>query len=122
METLQIIAYVMAVLANGILAYTAMALHFKMRRMQKDLDTIKVALRHMFAMTMSAHVQSTFDQVEKMKKALRELIENEQYEDAEHLHNAIEQAQEGAMKQLESFKKLFGDDTIEINIAKRTTD
>lgn len=121
METLQIIAYVMAVLANGILAYTAMALHFKMRRMQKDVDSMKKLLRNMFGMTMSDHVQITFDQVEKMKKALQELIENEQYEDAEHLHNAIEQAQECAMKQLESFKELFGDDSIEIKIAKRTT-
>lgn len=121
METLQIIAYVMATLANGILAYTAMALHFKMRRMQKDVDLMKGLLRNMFAMTMSGHVQSTFDQVEKMKKALRELVENEQYEDAEHLRNAIEQAQEAAMKQLESFKKLFGEDSIEINIAERTT-
>ena len=121
METLQIIAYVMATLTNGILAYTAMALHFKMRRMQKDVDLMKGLLRHMFGMTMSGHVQNTFDQIDKMKKALRELIENEQYEDAKHLQDAIEQAQECAMKQLESFKKLFGDDSIEVSIAERTT-
>lgn len=121
METLKIIAYIMTVLANGMLAYTAIALYFKMRRMQKDMDLMKGLLRNMFAMTMSGHVQNTFDQVDKMKKTLQELVENEQYEDAEHLHNAIEKAQEGAMKQLETFKKLFGDDSIEINIAKRTT-
>lgn len=121
METLKIIAYIMTVLANGMLAYTAIALYFKMRRMQKDMDLMKGLLRNMFAMTMSGHVQNTFDQVDKMKKTLQELVENEQYEDAEHLQNAIEKAQEGAMKQLEILKEHFGEEIIEINIAKRTT-
>ena len=121
METLKIIAYIMAVLSYGILAYTAIALYFKMRRMQKDMYMTKEALRKIFGMTMSVHVDSTFDRVEKMKKTLQELIENEQYEDAELLHNAIEQAQEIAMKQQEILKENFGDKIIEINIAKRTT-
>ena len=121
METLKIIAYIMTVLSYGILAYTAIALYFKMRRMQKDMYMTKETLRKIFGMTMSLHVDSKFDQVEKMKKTLQELIENEQYEDAERLRNAIEQAQEVAVKQLEILKKYFDEEIIEINMVKRTT-
>lgn len=111
----------MTVLSYGILAYTAIALHFKMRRMQKDMYMTKGALREIFGMTMSLHVDSKFDQVEKMKETLQELIENEQYEDAERLRNAIEQAQEAAVKQMEILKKYFDSEIIEINMVKRTT-
>ncbi len=121
METLKIIAYIMTVLVNGILAYTAIALYFKMRRMQKDMYMTKETLRKIFGITMSVHVDRTFDQVDKMKKKLQELIENEQYEDADHLHNAIEQAQKVAMNQLRIFKELFSDETIDFNMVKRTT-
>jgi len=121
METLKIIAYIMTVLSYGILAYTAIALYFKMRRMQKDMYMTKEALREIFGMTMSLHVDSKFDQVEKMKETLQELIENEQYEDAERLRNAIEQAQEAAVKQMEILNKYFDSEIIEINMVKRTT-
>ena len=121
METLKIIAYIMTVLSYGILAYTAIALYFKMRRMQKDMYMTKEVLREIFGMTMSLHVDSKFDQVEKMKETLQELIENEQYEDAERLRNAIEQAQEAAVKQMEILNKYFDSEIIEINMVKRTT-
>lgn len=60
--------------------------------------------------TWSEEDEKNFDQINRMKTVLDELVNGEQYEEAAKLKASIARAEEGAMESLRAFKEAFGDD------------
>jgi len=102
----------------GCMSFFAVNTYFRLRRQQRDLDHIKKVLARIFAITMGEHLRSNFDHLNKMKKTLQKLIENEQYEDAKRMQALIAEQERQAMKALHSFQDEFGDDVVKMEITK----
>jgi len=89
MQILNIILYIMAIIANCFLTWFAITAWFELRRLKRDIIGMKRALAVTTTITMGEHVKSNFEQLNEMKAAFHRLIENEQYEEAEKLKAAI---------------------------------
>ena len=118
MQILNIIFTIVAIIANGALAYFAITAWFELRRIKSDLIGMRRALAITTTITMGEHVRSNFDQLNEMKKTFHLLVENEQYEEAEELKNAIAKMELSAEHALKEFKDICGDKLCEIVVTK----
>lgn len=104
---------------TGSIAYFAMTFFateawFRLRRMQKDINHMKAAQQKCLMLTMGEHLRSNFNEVNSMRKTMQELVENEDFEQAEKLKAVLAKAEAGALSALKQFKETFGDDIVEI--------
>jgi uncharacterized membrane protein len=117
MEILQIILSVVTSLAYGAAAGFAIAAWVRLYRMQKDVKDMKHTLAVTGTLVMSMHVKSSIVELNDMKRTLRHLIEDEQFEEAEKLQNLIVKAEKNAMETIEKMNSAFGD-IAEIHVTK----
>lgn len=100
-------------------AMLTIAVYIYMRREQrKEIEDIKELLTRMFAVTMSEHLRNNFEQINKMKEDLQELVNDERYEDAKRLRAVIAKQELHAMKALRSFQEEFGDKVMKLEVTK----
>ena len=120
MQVLHIIMHVFCSIAYFAMSFFAVSAWFRLRKQEKEMSRMNSLLHHLTAMVMGMHVQDNFDQVAKMRKTLDELVESENYEEAEKLKAAIDKMQEAAVQSLRNFREAFGDSIKEIVITKTT--
>ena len=108
----------MAIIANCFLTWFAITAWFELRRLKRDIIGMKRALAVTTTITMGEHVKSNFEQLNEMKAAFHRLIENEQYEEAEELKNAIAKMELSAEHALKEFKDICGDKLCDIVVTK----
>lgn len=118
MQILNIIFTIVAIIANGAMIYFAITAWFELRRIKSDLIGMRRALAITMSITMGEHVISNFEQLNEMKSDFRRLVENEQYEEAEELKNAIAKMERNAEYTLKEFKDICGDKLCEIVVTK----
>jgi hypothetical protein len=113
-----IIFTIVAFIANAAVTWFAIMAWFELRRMKHALGGMKHALAVTTTITMGKHVQDSFDQINEMKALFRELIEDDRYEEAKQLKEAIEQAERNAEDSLKKFKDICGDSLCDIVVTK----
>ena len=118
MQILNIILSIMAIIANCFLTWFAITAWFELRRIKNDIIGMKRALAITVTITMGEHVKSNFEQLNEMKASFHRLVENEQYEEAEELKNAIAKMELNAEHALKEFKDICGDKLCEIVVTK----
>lgn len=114
MQILNIILTIMTIMANCFLTWFAITAWFELRRMNRKLTGMGRAMTVVTTITMGEHVRSNFEQLNKMKSDFHRLVENEQYEEAEELKNAIAKMERNAEHALKEFKDICGDKLCEI--------
>ena len=118
MQILNIIFTIVAIIANAAVTYFAITVWFEVRRMNRKLTGMERAMAIVTTITMGEHVKSNFEQLNEMKAAFHRLVENEQYEEAEELKNAIAKMEISAEHALKEFKDICGDKLCEIVVTK----
>lgn len=109
MQTLNIIFTIVAVIANAAMTYFAITAWFELRRMKRDFAGVKRAMVVTTTITVANHVKDSFDQLNDMKETFNQLVEDEQYEEAERLKAAITDAERNAKAATKLFKDICGD-------------
>lgn len=119
METLQIILTILSSLTYAVTTTFAIMAWFRLRQVQKDIDLMERRTHQMYVMSMASHIQRNFEEVQHMKEVLEELIESENFEEAEKLQAAINEAEESAMRSLKNFKEIAGDSIREVIVTNK---
>ena len=109
MQILNIIFTIVAVIANAAMTYFAITAWFELRRMKRDFAGVKRAMVVTTTITAANHVKDSFDQLNDMKETFNQLVEDEQYEEAERLKAAITDAERNAKAATKLFKDICGD-------------
>ena len=110
MQILNIILSIMAIIANCFLTWFAITAWFELRRMKRAMAVVTT-------ITMGNHVKDSFEQLNEMKAAFHQLVEEERYEEAERLKAAIANAERNAEHALKKLKDICGD-SCEIVVTK----
>jgi len=118
MQIQNIIFTIVAIISNAAVTYFAITAWFELRRLKRDIIGMKRALAVTTTITMGEHVKSNFEQLNEMKAAFHRLVENEQYEEAEELKNAIAKMELSAEHALKEFKDICGDSLCDIVVTK----
>ena len=118
MQIQNIIFTIVAIISNAAVTYFAITAWFELRRLKRDIIGMKRALAVTTTITMGEHVKSNFEQLNEMKAAFHRLVENEQYEEAEELKNAIAKMELSAEHALKEFKDICGDKLCEVIVTK----
>ena len=109
MQTLHIILNIVTIIANCFLTWFAITAWFELRRLKRKLTGMERAMSVVTTITMCNHVKDSFDQLNEMKADFHRLVENEQYEEAEELKNAIAEMERNTKAAMEHFKDICGD-------------
>lgn len=109
MQILNIIFTIVAVIANAAMTYFAITAWFELRRMKRDFAGVKRAMVVVTTITVANHVKDSFEQLNDMKETFSQLVEDEQYEEAERLKAAITDAERNAKATMKLFKDICGD-------------
>lgn len=109
MQILNIIFTIVAVIANAAMTYFAITAWFELRRLKRDFAGMKRAMAVVTTITTANHVKDSFDQLNDMKETFNQLVEDEQYEEAERLKTAITDAERNAKAAMKLFKDICGD-------------
>ena len=109
MQILNIILNIMAIIANCFLTWFAVSAWFELRRMKRDFAGVKRAMVVTTTITVANHVKDSFEQLNDMKETFNQLVEDEQYEEAERLKAAITDAERNAKAATKLFKDICGD-------------
>ena len=105
----------------GIVAYVATATFAcyafgRLKRQAAELDEIKYGVKTSIALAMGEHLRNSFNEINDMKETLRDMVEDERFEEAERLKAVIEKAESGAMRELERFREHFGKDCVDVEV------
>ena len=103
---------------NAALIYFALTAWFELHRLKRDITGIKRALTVTTTITMGQNVRANFKELNNMRNTLHRLIENEQYEEAEKLKDAIIRMEHNAEEALNNFKDICGDDICDVIVTK----
>lgn len=118
MTILNIIFTIVAIVANAAMTFFASYAFVTMRKLQKDVGGMKCATAMTLTLTMGSHVKQNFDDLNSMKETFNHLVETEQYEEAQKMHDVIEKAERAAMVALEKFRETCGSNLAEIIVTK----
>lgn len=109
MQILNIILTIVTIIANCFLTWFAITAWFELRRMKRNLTGMERAMAVVTTITMGNHVKDSFEQLNEIKAAFHQLVEEEQYEEAERLKDAIAKVERNAKAAMEQFKNICGD-------------
>ena len=109
MQILDIILNIMAIIANGFLSWFAITAWFEFRRIKSDISRMRRAMSVVTTITMGNYVEDRFDQLNEMKETFNQLVEEERYEEAEELKNAITNLERNVKAAMKLFKDICGD-------------
>ncbi len=124
MQILNIIFTIVAIIANAAMTYFAITAWFELRRMKRDFAGVKRAMVVVTTITVANHVKDSFEQLNDMKETFNQLVEDEQYEEAERLKTAITDAERNAKAATKLFKDICGDscDVVVTNVKKHCSE
>ena len=109
MQILNIILTIVTIIANCFLTWFAITAWFELRRLKRKLTGMEHAMSVVTTITMGNQVKDSFDQLNDMKETFNQLVEEERYEEAEELKNAITNMERNAKAAMERFKDICGD-------------
>ena len=109
MQILNIILTIVTIIANCFLTWFAITAWFELRRLKRKLTGMEHAMSVVTTITIGNQVKDNFDQLNDMKETFNQLVEEERYEEAEELKNAITNMERNAKAAMERFKDICGD-------------
>lgn len=115
MEILKVAFTIMATIAYSAMAFFVAYAVTKIRELRRTQ-------MKMMMLVMSEHLRGTFNELNSLKATFNELVENENFEEAEKLKGIIEKAEVASMNALRHFQDMFGNDACEVTITKVNTD
>lgn len=116
MQALNIILTILGSLAYIVTATFAFFAFSRLKRQEEDLCGMKIVTAKTLALVTAGHLQRSFETLNEMKETLRDLIEDERFEEAEDLKKTIVKMEHCAMRELERFKENFGEDCVDIKV------
>ena len=109
MQILNIILTIVTIIANCFLTWFAITAWLELHRLKRNLTGMERAMAVVTTITMGNHIKDSFEQLNEMKAAFRQLVEEERYEEAERLKAAIANAERNVEQSLKKFKDICGD-------------
>lgn len=122
MEVLNIILFILGLLAYCTSIFFATSAYFKMKLYQDKLSFMETSIQKILIITLGERMRKNFEDLNELNLKLADLIEHEQYEEAEKLKKVIEKVEENAFNSLNNFQKTFGKDMCEIVISEINND
>ena len=117
MEVLKILVTVAGMVAYAAVVFFAIAAWFRLREMERRTKATLRGVSLLTTLAMGHHVKENFEEVNRMKRAFEQLVEEERYEDAERMKSVIDKAERDAERALEHFKDTFGE-VMDITVTK----
>lgn len=118
MQTLHTILSVVFLLGYSAICLMAATAFSRLTRLQKDVDAMKFLVGRTFRLILMSHTRESFRELNEMKDTFNRLVENEQFEDARKLKDAISDAEESAKRLLGELDK-FGIGSNVFNIREK---
>lgn len=104
------------VIAYGLMSYFAISAWFRLRKFGTDMHDLQKVSAKVYVIVSALKLQSTFDQLNEMKNTLRQLVHDEQFEEAAKLKEILEVQESEALKGLKAFQKTFCGEDIKVNL------
>lgn len=114
MQILNIILTVMTIIASWALVFFVLHTTKELREIKHTVFGMRSAIKTVLTISFGNAVRENFEEVDRMKKTFAHLIESEQYEEAEKLHEAIKESEQTAFNFLKAFKESCGDEHTKI--------
>ena len=116
MDTLQIIVGIMSALAYGAMAFLAAFAVTRLKRQEEDLRWLKKVAEKTLELVIVGYIQRSFEMLNDMKETLQDLVDDDRFEEAEDMKKTIVKMEHCAIRELERFKEICGDDCVDIKI------
>ena len=94
--------------------------YISVTKLHNDITEVKNVLINQFAVISSMKLQRDFEQIERMKAILAELVEREAYEDAGRMQKSIDERTEAANNEVRRFNEMFSG-IAEFNVCRIST-
>lgn len=108
----------MGIVAYGFTAVFTFFAFGRLKQQERDLMELKAVTTKTLSLTAAEHLRASFEAINDMKDMLRELIDADRFEEAEHVKAAIATAEASALRELDSFKEAFGDAGVDVKVMK----
>lgn len=115
---MEVLFYISSTICYGCLAFLAIEAWRRMRRQQMEIDDMAAKIDNMFFVTKADHIQSNFDRIAKMRKILKRLVRDEEFDEAAKLKNLIGELEQRTLEDFKRLQEEFGDGCIEMGIIK----
>lgn len=110
MTVLQIIALIAGLVSYGCCSFMALEAWGRLRRMERKFDSLHGTQRMMFAMLMDGNIRQNQEALKQLAEQLQEAVDDDRFEDAEHLKKVIAERERYIMEQLAYIKSEFSDE------------
>jgi hypothetical protein len=114
MQILDIIFTVTVIIAAWAMVYFVLLATIDLSEIKHTVFGMRRAIKMVLTISFGNAVRENFEEVDRMKKTFAHLIESEQYEEAEKLHEAIKESEQAAFDSLKAFKESCGDEHTKI--------
>ena len=114
MQTLQIIATVMSIVSYSAVTFLAAFAFVRLKRQADDIMDLKMVAAKTLALVTGEHIRTMFESINDMKETFLRLVDEERFEEAEDLKQAIGKSEQQAFRELDRFRERFGEDCVHI--------
>lgn len=116
MEIMNFVLVFCGVIAYGLMSFFAISAWFRLRRFDTDMHDLQKVSANVYAIVSALKLQSTFDQLNEMKNTLRQLVQAEQFEEADKLKEIVEKHEREALEILKKFQETFGGEWVKVDV------
>ena len=120
METMNFVLCLCGVIAYWLVSYFAVSAWSRLRKFGSDMHDLQKVSAKVYAIVYALKLQSTFDQLNEMKDTLRQLAQDEQFEEAAKLKEIVEKQEREAQESLKEFRETFGGEYVKVEQIKRS--
>lgn len=107
MQTLQIIMTLANIVAYAAMTFLAGYTFVRLLRMERKFDCLHGTQRMMFAMMMDGNIRQNQEAVKRLADEMQQAVDDDRFEDAEHLKKIIAERQQYIIEQLAYVKSEF---------------
>ena len=108
MEILRITLFVVSTVCYGAIIFFTLRAYRRLQRQQEDMKELKFVSFRVFAIVSALKLQVELDMIAKMKQAMKDCIEQEDFEEATRLKELIDRQEKQATQLVKEFKDAFG--------------
>lgn len=108
MEILKIIVLVLSCACYAATVFFTLEAYRRLRRQEKGMKELKFVSFRVLAIASALKLQAELDMIAKMKQAMKERIEQEDFKEATRLKELIERQEKQAMQLMKEFNDTFG--------------
>ncbi len=109
-QVLQTIGLVLGIAFYAAAGFCLVSGWIRLRRMERKFDSLHGMQCMMFAMQMDGNIKENLQQMKRMSEEMQKAIDEDRYEDAQHIQRAIEDRKHYIAEQIAYIQEEFSDE------------